>query len=230
MSQLHGFRVNLGCGQTPIQGWVNFDSSPSVRLAHLPFSGALATLGNQLGLLRDKQVEYIKFCCTANIRYGNGLGRLPLPSNSCQVVYSSHVLEHLARSIEAPTFLGEVFRILKPGARVRLAVPDLDILVHNYQANGNADAFIASLHILHRARCRGLTRLNQLLARDRSLHRWHYNENSLVSLLAASGFIDARAYPPGETGIADPGPLNLRERAWESLYVEAIKPGFPQAS
>ncbi len=224
MSQFHGLRVNLGCGQSPIQGWVNFDSSPSVRLARLPFSGALSAFGKKLGLLHDEQAEYIRFCRKAAIRYGNGLRRLPLPSSSCQVVYSSHVLEHLAPDDEALSFLGEAFRILEPGARIRLAVPDLDILICNYQDNGNADAFISSLHVLHRARPKGLTCLNRLLAGDRSLHRWQYNKDSLSSLLAACGFINAHAYPPGETGIADPGTLNLRERAWESLYVEAIKP------
>lgn len=224
MSQPHGLRVNIGCGKTPIQGWVNFDSSPSVLLAKLPFSKMLAAIGKGFGLLREEQAEYLRFCRTNAIRYGNGLRRLPLSSRSCGVVYSSHVLEHLSPNDEAPKFLSEALRLLAPGGRIRIAVPDLDLLVKNYLSHGNADTFISSLHILNGSRANGLGYLNQLLSRDRSLHQWCYNKDSLTALLTACGFTGAHAYPPGETEIPDPGGLNLRERAWESLYVEATKP------
>ena len=35
-------RVNVGCGRTPTPGWLNFDNSPSVRLAHLPLGLVLS--------------------------------------------------------------------------------------------------------------------------------------------------------------------------------------------
>jgi len=88
-------RVNIGCGQTPIRGWINFDSSPSVLLARLPGAVGLTSLAKSLGLLAPRQAEYILFCKQNQIRYGNGLGKLPLPPQSCAVVYSSHVIEHL---------------------------------------------------------------------------------------------------------------------------------------
>jgi hypothetical protein len=51
-----------------------------------------------------------------------------------------------------------------------------------------------------------------------------YDGPSLVRLLNGEGFFGARIVPPGVTGIADPGALDLRERADESVYVEARKP------
>ena len=50
-----------------------------------------------------------------------------------------------------------------------------------------------------------------------------YDEGSLCALLKDAGFVEARALPPGQTTIANPGALNLREREEESLYVEAEK-------
>ena len=216
-------RVNIGCGQTPIRGWINFDSSPSVLLARLPGAVGLTSLAKSLGLLAPRQAEYILFCKQNQIRYGNGLGKLPLPSQSCAIFYSSHVLEHLTPQGEASKFLLESHRILMAGGRIRLAVPDLDLLIRQYLEHGNANRFLSSLHILNQSSPKGLMWINQWVSRDRSLHRWVYNQQSLIDLLKSTGFAEPLAYPAGETGIADPGTLNLRERAWESLYVEAVK-------
>ena len=47
---------------------------------------------------------------------------------------------------------------------------------------------------------------------------------SLCRLLETLGFVEATQVPVGSTRIPNPGPLNLRERESESVYVEAIKP------
>jgi hypothetical protein len=45
-----------------------------------------------------------------------------------------------------------------------------------------------------------------------------------LKLLTISGFECARALPPGQTGIKDPGSLDLYERSSESIYLEALAP------
>ncbi len=56
---------------------------------------------------------------------------IPLPDASCEVVYHSHVLEHLKRP-DAQFFMRECVRVLKPGGILRVAVPDLEQICRQY--------------------------------------------------------------------------------------------------
>lgn len=56
---------------------------------------------------------------------------LPFEDNFFDIVYSSHVLEHLPRSI-ASSFVGECFRVLKEGGIIRIVVPDLETIARIY--------------------------------------------------------------------------------------------------
>jgi predicted SAM-dependent methyltransferase len=51
-----------------------------------------------------------------------------LAAQSCSEVYASHVLEHLSYQGEISDVLLEFHRILKPGGRLRISVPDLETL------------------------------------------------------------------------------------------------------
>lgn len=57
--------------------------------------------------------------------------RLPLPDASCDVVYSSHVIEHFDRA-GARDFLAECWRVLKRGGVIRLVAPDLEDIARTY--------------------------------------------------------------------------------------------------
>jgi ubiquinone/menaquinone biosynthesis C-methylase UbiE len=181
-------RINLGCGKSPTEGWVNYDNSPRVRF--------------RIGWGRN-----------AHIRYANAL-RLPHPDNSVDVIYSSHMLEHLDRS-QANRFMREALRVLIPGGILRLAVPDLKKHVDAYCESGDADAFLERMLV-----CVPFDRLKTALVGPRH-HLWMYDAKSLTALLTQAGFVRACSLPAGETIIPDPGALNLREREDESVYVEA---------
>lgn len=56
---------------------------------------------------------------------------IPLPDQSCEVVYHSHVLEHIPRE-SAGEFLRECFRVLQPGGVLRVAIPDLERIARTY--------------------------------------------------------------------------------------------------
>ncbi len=58
---------------------------------------------------------------------------LPFNDNSVDLIFSSHMLEHLTKD-EGFFFLRECRRIMKPGAVMRIAVPDAERLINYYQA------------------------------------------------------------------------------------------------
>jgi SAM-dependent methyltransferase len=214
-----GIKVNVGCGLTPTPGWLNFDNSLSVRIARWPLlPGALRALR----LATASSAGLAKMGRDGNVRFANAAARIPCAAGSADAVYSSHMIEHLDRA-EALAFLGEVRRVLQPGGVVRIAAPDLSRLVSDYLASGDADRFIGGSHL-------GLDRPTGLRSRVKWAmvgprhHLWMYDGDSLARLLRRAGFDDAAVVPPGSTRIAQPGELDLQERAAESVYVEAVKP------
>lgn len=56
---------------------------------------------------------------------------IPFPDRSFDVVYHSHLLEHLPKPA-AREFLKECYRVLRPEGILRIAVPDLETIVHHY--------------------------------------------------------------------------------------------------
>jgi len=67
--------------------------------------------------VRDRVVQFDDGCIDLD---REGLGCFP--DGSFEFVIISHVLEHLANPIKA---LGEVIRVLRPGGRAIIAVPDM---------------------------------------------------------------------------------------------------------
>lgn len=57
---------------------------------------------------------------------------IPLPDESVDLVYASHVLEYYDWQAAEYLVLPEWKRILKPGGKLRIAVPDFDKLVRYY--------------------------------------------------------------------------------------------------
>lgn len=180
-------------------------------------------------LLTEEQRAFIAFIRANRVAFGDATRGLPLRDSSCEVVYASHVIEHLGcRGVRQ--FLSEALRILAPGGVLRLAVPDLQLIIDTYNRDGDADKFVATLNFLPSCEAGGVRGFLQAFSRRRTLHRWAFNEASLMALLAESGFERAMKLPAGQTTISDCGELNLRERAWESLYMEALKPLVPSVA
>jgi predicted SAM-dependent methyltransferase len=214
-----GIRLNIGCGLSPTPGWVNFDNSLSVRLAH---RRAISHALLRLGLLGEGSARLSEMARHGSVRFADASARIPCASGSVGAVYSSHMIEHLDRS-EARSFLAEVRRVLWPGGVLRIAAPDLSLLVRDYVATGDADGFVAGTH-LGLSRPAGLReRVKWTLVGPRH-HLWMYDGESLTRLLGESGFKDAAVAAAGTTRIAEPGQLDLREREAESVYVEATRP------
>jgi len=219
MKFIMAFRINLGCGQTPTQGWRNFDNSLSLRLSKIPL---LPEFLLKLKFLESSQYQFIRFARENNIEYGDATMGLPVQNYSVEVLYSSHMLEHLDRN-EADKFLKEAYRVLCPGGIIRIAVPDIKKQVERYNESGDADAFIESIHLCL-PRPKALAPRLRLLLVGTHNHQWMYDGNSLSRLLQKRGFIMTEVMSAGQTKISGHEPLDLQERVLESVYVEAEKP------
>jgi len=209
-------RANVGCGSTPTPGWMNLDNSLTVRLAQLPFIEPVLS-----AVLSAERLRFIRAIREGGVRWATAT-KLPLPDESLEVLYSSHMLEHLDRSL-AQGFLREAWRVLEPRGVLRLAVPDLESLAQDYVETGDADRFVAATLLATAPAASVRERLKAVLIGHRG-HAWMYDGPSLSNLVREIGFVDVRVVKHGETRIIEPGSLNLHERADESVYVEATRP------
>jgi len=212
-------RLNLGCGQAPSTGWLNYDNSPAVWLASAP---RLARLLRGIGLIDAGSVEFAAFCRANQVRYANAARRIPHDAGSVDVIYSSHMIEHLVRG-DAWSFLLLCHRVLRPCGRLRLVVPDLHALVHQYLQRGNADNFLGQMQFETHLPAGVFAKLRWLVFGGRG-HHWMYDARSLGQLMEEAGFVGVEMMEPGQTRIDQPSGLDLRERQIESIYLEGRRP------
>ncbi len=204
--------VQYGCGLSAPPAWLNFDSSPTLRIQKIPGVGALLT----------RSSVYPKF--PDNVRYGDIVRGLPVEPASCAAVYCSHVLEHLSLS-DLRVALVNTHRYLRPKAVFRLVVPDLEQLSRNYLDSGSESAALDFMHNAHlgtRERQRGFAGMLRS-ALGNSAHLWMWDYKSLSRELYDAGFSSTRRAEFGDSSIdrfrdvEDPG-------RWSGcLGMEAVK-------
>lgn len=100
--------------------------------AHFAFSRYLRQRGPrklQIGAGPTKCAGWMVTDINATLRsetvFLDATKRFPLPDASFDYVFSEHMIEHIPYPA-ACAMLKECFRIMKPGARIRIATPDLD--------------------------------------------------------------------------------------------------------
>ena len=114
--------VNVGCGMSPGASWKNFDSSLTLWFERLPAVGKLYTKN--------------KTRFPANVRYGNiSAGPLVTPGTA-DAVYCSHMIEHVPLE-DMRAALANIHSMLKSGGVFRLIVPNLALLISDYQGSSN---------------------------------------------------------------------------------------------
>src|SRR6185295_1213203 len=110
-------RVYIGCGASPINGWLNFDNSLTVRVARYPLLPALVCR-------TPLRKEFARVVKTKGIKWADATNRIPVSPHSVDVLYTCHMREHLDQE-EVQAFLKEVLRVMKPGGIIRVVVPDI---------------------------------------------------------------------------------------------------------
>lgn len=177
--------VQYGCGMCAPLAWINFDSSPTVRFERIPLIGQL---------YKKNAVRF-----PDNVQYGDIVRGLPIEAESCDGIYCSHVLEHLAYE-DCLVALRNTYVYLKPGGIFRLVVPDLEQLVNEYVGKSHdspAVWLMKATQLGQFRRPRGLRELCLNLLGN-AAHRWMWDEKSLRNALRDTGFTDVRLAAYGD--------------------------------
>ena len=239
--------LNLGCGtRTALHPDVlNVDWSVSIRIRKSRLLRlAVAPL---LDAPRRERLDQM-----AGKLLAHDLSKgIPFESDSVDIVYHSHVLEHLDRPV-AERFLAEIRRVLKPAGICRIVVPDFESLCRAYvdhvnrsscepQAAAAHEDYVAAVleqSVRREAAAargrRGLALLveNILLgdARRRGeTHQWMYDRISLPHILTTLGYRNVTVESFASSRIPGWHEVGLDRNAEGdeykpgSLYVEAQK-------
>jgi predicted SAM-dependent methyltransferase len=221
---MQNIKLNLGCGSVRPDGWVNTDSSLNAHLQKLPLVGKLVQKA-------FKTVEYNN----NNLVYMNLNKRWPYKDNSVEVVYASHLFEHLTLA-SANLFLKESYRCLAPGGVIRLVVPDLYKIckryIQEYESGAvpNSTDFIMWAINMHREGQYGnkIGWTKKMILEWQGYphqHKFMYDEKSLAARLREHGFRDILSL---EYGVSQYIPsikdVEGAKESYMSVYLEAKKP------
>lgn len=151
---------------------------------------------------------------------------LPLPDACCGFIYSEHFVEHLTYPEGVEMHFSECFRILEPGGKINISVPDTQWPVEEYVQGKNAyleackannwhpkdcTTFMEHINFHFRQRRRGMSYSHF------ENHRFAWDFETMKKKLAEFGFIDIerRNYDAS---------LDSSHRKVGSLIVKAKKP------
>jgi predicted SAM-dependent methyltransferase len=142
-----------------------------------------------------------------DLRYG-----IPFPNESVKKIYSSHFFEHLSFQ-ETQEFLGECRRVLVPGGKFLICVPNARLYLEAYANHAilNPDKFFG-----YKPAYNNTTRIDYVnyTAYMDGGHKYMFDEENLLYILESKGFrsVRLRQFDPS---------LDLKERDFESIYAEA---------
>jgi predicted SAM-dependent methyltransferase len=220
-------KVHLGCGSFTPPGWINIDGSWNAWISKYP---NIKKILKKIRLIPSQITEanYDKDILVHDLR-----NPLPFQDNSVKAIYASHLLEHLYL-MEAKSLLRECHRVLMKDGIIRMVVPDLKSVAEKYLSNEvqstsepKADIFNKNLFLRAEAPPAGniVYKLYTIL-KDFHLHKWMYDEDSLVYHLKEAGFLHVKKCNLHESLIEDIEVIEKAERVLNEAFglcVEGIK-------
>jgi SAM-dependent methyltransferase len=195
--------LNLGCGPSGVEGWVNYDYGMLPFLSKFTQLRRLLVKLNLLSKNYDTKWPKIKL---VDIRNG-----IPMEDGTVDYIYCSHVLEHFEK-YETINILKECFRVLKIEGIIRIVLPDLKIMTIKYK---DGDKFCRDFYGFDK----DIKTLNRIFIRG---HQWMYDEVSFGKLIG-SIFKRVDVKSCGKGKVPDLDKLDLKMHMDHSFYIEATK-------
>jgi len=186
------------------------------RLLALPKSNLLVNLGcgprGLKGWLNVDMARALHIDIVWNATHG-----LPFAAESCTAILNEHMIEHIAKE-DAEKLLQECWRVLQPGGVLRISTPDAELYLRSYLGDGE---FLNHPSFEQKADTR-MDRINMMM-REYGQHLWIYDAESLSRLLTKAGFASVVRQSFGISQHPAMQGIDYEIRAFESLYVEAVK-------
>lgn len=147
-----------------------------------------------------------------------------LPDQSFELCYSEHVLEHFNLSTGL-RILTDLYRCLRPGGTIRLALPDLDFVIGTY-LNFKKEQWSYLFDCDERERSKSLETRGEFI--NLSFHGWGhqylYNQEDLEKILYTVGFVGVTRMQYRQSEIRYFSGIETRPEFESSLIIEAKKP------
>lgn len=221
-------KLNIACATNVFpRPWVNIDRTD---LETDYFAHIRGLTPDQMGGWPEEQVRHVKWLQEGNMVFVQRDLRKGFPDyadGSIDAIYAGQMIEHLQPNTEAPAFLAECFRMLKPGGRIRLTTPDLNLLIRAYVDVDMEPASLSDYANEQPEYYRDALEEDKLAfimygaggTDDRyEGHQHLYTERSLRKRLDAAGFSEDRiVWSTLFTGCIDKGMSH-------SFSIEAVKP------
>jgi predicted SAM-dependent methyltransferase len=196
-------RLHLGCFDCPLVGWHNTDITPHLWISRIPLAARLLYLAGMLPPFRWQQHRDGVF---RKVHYLNVAKTFPLPDNSVEPVFSSHVIEHLSPEM-AKLMLEESYRVMKVGGVCRIVAPSLEWAMTLYSDADPAPFLGAVFEHEHQ--------------KAKNRHQWMYTGASLAKVMAEAGLTEVEILRYREGRLPDLASIDNRPE--NSIYVEGVK-------
>lgn len=175
-------KLNLGCGDAVVDGWINVDYAIGARLIKLPLFGFINRALHITNRTWDKRI-LIHDLTTP----------FPWQDAEADAIYCSHTFEHFTRD-QGRMFLARCHRVLRLGGTIRIIVPDLRAIVDQYNTGEiPADKLLDRLSVLYsQFDSRLKTRLAPFFQFP---HKCMYDSDTLMRAVHEAGFDCIKANP-----------------------------------
>lgn len=203
--------LHYGCGLDTVDGWHNCDASPTLRLQRLPLLGWIFK-------------KWLKPRFPEAVFYGDIVRGMNLQPDSCEAIFCSHILEHLALE-DFRIALRNTHSYLKPGGTCRILVPDFAQLVVAYQSNPKPEALSNFLRYSHLGRDRRPKGIKAIIREHlgNSHHLWMWDEKGMIAELQQAGFTGIRRCQAGDSANKSFLAVENPERFVAGLAIECRK-------